>query len=1578
MSTKRSLFWALAISLSFSAISFAATIHVPTDQPTIQAGIDVSNPGDTILVAPGVYNGSILYPTHRLVITSSGGFNSTIWQDAQIQINNSDSGSVFEGFSISGHTGPDLIHATGIVDRFEIKNNRFWANDCGDIIEGGEQATLIIHGNLFFGNHDANIIVTTGPNCEVIKNTIPLGYRGLAVYGENSKILNNIITGIEFYAIFNPHPTTVVDYNDFWNNGDNGNPGTNGFSIDPIFSNPTGYIYKLSQNSPCIDTGDPNPIYNDPDLSRGDLGCFFYDNRTLISNVQPSVNQESVSRNPEISITFSLEMDESTINSNSFLSYGSLTGYHQGNISYDPQTRIAFFTPTEPYAIGETVYNILTTDIESIYVPYLSKPFVWSFNVESGGNGADYTFIDNYPVDEWPVSVTGADLNNDNFIDVIGANLSDNIEILMNDGIGSFLPAVEYYSDVYPSSVTSADFNRDDFIDVASSNEQSNTVSILLNNGDGTLSSPVLYTVTEQPWDIASGDVNVDGFIDIVTANKHEPYGVSVLINNGDGTFKPNIVYTDFSIDEEPASVYLSDLDNDGDLDIITANMGGSAQSITTIFNNGDGVFGNHIDYLTGGVTPMCAIAFDFNADGYNDIAVTNAGTDDITIFLNDGNGSFPSYSQFNVGDSPNKVIGRDIDYDTDIDLIISHEHSNDIYLLLNNGSGGFSFHTSLPGNGILRSVFAADFDGDTDIDIIASNMGQQSLTHYSHDGPYLGPVIFVSVDGSDQTGNGSESNPFASIKRALYFANDNDTIIVKEGEYTGPENSNIDFQGRSIVLKSEIGPESTIIYTGMQEEKVFLFQSGEDQNTIIDGFTISGHENANAYDPQLVEVMSASPVFKNCTFQNGGCGRNFSPVHLSNSNSIFVNSRFVNNSSGYLDSKAIEEKQASYRDGGALGIWDNSDVSIISCEFSNNYTSYTAGGAVVISGSSATFEDCIFANNTTWMLDYRPFGGAIYYENSNVELENCDFISNGPESFWGGAIFCENLSNTSINNCRFVSNNSRDNGGGIYAKNSTFNITNSVFTKNTANNYYNENSFGGAIYSDESIFSIINCAFVANHIVKSDEYPFICEGSAIYNVGNGPYIQNCIIAYNKNGRAVYCAEAGDIPYIECTNIFANEGGDWEGYIEFMFGMYGNISENPLFCDTANADLALFNTSSCLPENNSCNELIGAFGLGCYVGYCDSVEVDITSSNLNVTDHTPLVSWNFVDPGGSPLVFTEIAVGTDDDWTYAEMWNPAPFYSSDTFVVYNGSPLVDGDIYYLRLRVNNGLIWSEWYETSFRMNSVPSLPVPVEPINDTLVLTDLPILVIASANDHEGDILSYEFQYVNDTMHEPMLITITDVADTAVQVSGPLFDNCRYFWSARSFDGYEYSDWSGSGSFWVNSANQAPGNFQALEPPGESQQPVYNMLPAFSWTTAIDDDPLDSVYYDLIIAADANFNFALTIDSIWAEEHIVTDSLEFGEQYWWKVRAVDNYGLSTYSDNIKDFKTWKLGDVNANWTVDILDIVYLVNFKFKGGPAPTPMFSGDMDGNCTINILDIVYLVNYKFKTGPEPLVGCE
>ena len=41
--------------------------------------------------------------------------------------------------------------------------------------------------------------------------------------------------------------------------------------------------------------------------------------------------------------------------------------------------------------------------------------------------------------------------------------------------------------------------------------------------------------------------------------------------------------------------------------------------------------------------------------------------------------------------------------------------------------------------------------------------------------------------------------------------------------------------------------------------------------------------------------------------------------------------------------------------------------------------------------------------------------------------------------------------------------------------------------------------------------------------------------------------------------------------------------------------------------------------------------------------------------------------------------------------------------------------------------------------------------------------------------------------------------------------------------------------------------------------------------------------------------------------------------------------------------------------------------------KYKGGPAPVPLESADVNNDGELNILDVVYIINYKYKEGPEP-----
>ncbi|MFH2048104.1 MAG: dockerin type I repeat-containing protein [bacterium] len=377
--------------------------------------------------------------------------------------------------------------------------------------------------------------------------------------------------------------------------------------------------------------------------------------------------------------------------------------------------------------------------------------------------------------------------------------------------------------------------------------------------------------------------------------------------------------------------------------------------------------------------------------------------------------------------------------------------------------------------------------------------------------------------------------------------------------------------------------------------------------------------------------------------------------------------------------------------------------------------------------------------------------------------------------------------------------------------------------------------------------------------------------------------------------------------------------------------------------------------------------------------------VDNINHSLHLINHNPEINWNILDPTGLNIQTQfEIAVGTDDDWAYSEMWNPAPFVSSDTFITYSGSALMDGNTYYLRLRVHNGTAWSDWYNTSFRMNSIPTVPLPIQPIND-LFTTATPTLWIDNSTDAEGDPLTYDFFCVVDTTYgEPYPIegyNIPEATDsTGWQVTIPLEENKRYFWNVRAFDGYEYSEWTDifSAAFFVNETPEPPAAFQAQFPPDTSNMPVFDMLTNFMWSQSYDPDPFDTVRYKLRIALDSNFTYVNTIDSILFFSYTPIDSFLFGTHYWWKVTAFDKDGLTTQSTNIPDFWTWMLGDVNHDHDVNIADLVYMVNYIFKGGTSIYPEFVGDVDHTCDINVADLVYMVNYLFKGGDDPLVGCD
>lgn len=89
--------------------------------------------------------------------------------------------------------------------------------------------------------------------------------------------------------------------------------------------------------------------------------------------------------------------------------------------------------------------------------------------------------------------------------------------------------------------------------------------------------------------------------------------------------------------------------------------------------------------------------------------------------------------------------------------------------------------------------------------------------------------------------------------------------------------------------------------------------------------------------------------------------------------------------------------------------------------------------------------------------------------------------------------------------------------------------------------------------------------------------------------------IENCIFASGTSGPAIM----GTACSATCTDIIDNAGGDWVDCVEGQKGVNGNISADPLFCNLAQDDLRLDESSPCAPGNSGGCGLIGAHGVGC-------------------------------------------------------------------------------------------------------------------------------------------------------------------------------------------------------------------------------------------------------------------------------------------------------------------------------------------------------------------------------------------
>lgn len=268
-------------------------------------------------------------------------------------------------------------------------------------------------------------------------------------------------------------------------------------------------------------------------------------------------------------------------------------------------------------------------------------------------------------------SIASGDLNNDGNIDIVSATFSsNNISVLLGNGLGNFGTAVNYAMTGSPRDVVLGDLNNDNNLDVVTTG--SGTVQVRLGNGSGGFGSAVGYSMGGSTWSVALKDLNHDGFLDCITPNLSSNT-VSVALGSGSGSFGAAAT---FPVPGAPNFLSTADMNGDGHQDIVTSNRDGN--SISVLLGNGFGLFGG-ASVVPLGVSPSKVRIADFNEDGKNDVVAANI------VLFGSGNGGFSSSSTLPIAASSSVAVS-DFNNDGHKDIISSPDE-----VLFGNGAGSFS-----------------------------------------------------------------------------------------------------------------------------------------------------------------------------------------------------------------------------------------------------------------------------------------------------------------------------------------------------------------------------------------------------------------------------------------------------------------------------------------------------------------------------------------------------------------------------------------------------------------------------------------------------------------------------------------------------------------------------------------------------------------------------------------------------------------------------------------------------------------------------------------------------------------------
>jgi hypothetical protein len=325
-----------------------------------------------------------------------------------------------------------------------------------------------------------------------------------------------------------------------------------------------------------------------------------------------------------------------------------------------------------------------------------------------------------------------------------------------------------------------------------------NAVTIVRAAGTNLL-APVKFPTGINPLVVRAGDVNGDGKVDLITANMGAPTGsdysggdVSLLLGNGNGTFQPAI---SIAAGEVPRDVGLGDFNEDGKLDLVIAdNPSSASHQLLLRLGNGDGTFHPTTVIDTQTADSLAVVQLNGDIDNHEDL-VTNG-----SILLGRGDGTFAPATllplTFNM--TLNVVKVGDLNSDGKPDVIVGSFGNEVIGVFLGNGDGTLREAHIYPVNGSPENIEIGDLDNDGRIDIAGSNSSVGSTRLFGNvDGTFQAAELYAAVPSA--TGRQGASGAVVAD-----FTGDGvpDIVVANGGYFQGSLNDPLFTEPTAVLMK--------------------------------------------------------------------------------------------------------------------------------------------------------------------------------------------------------------------------------------------------------------------------------------------------------------------------------------------------------------------------------------------------------------------------------------------------------------------------------------------------------------------------------------------------------------------------------------------------------------------------------------------------------------------------------------------------------------------------------------------------------------------------------------------------------